>query len=180
MTDTDEDLDGIAAIGRTLLRDVARIRGTRPPALAAVEDFVLAWLKANPDHGDWPAHVVSPSDWGWCGYIDPPPKEFFNDYAKWQESLPVAQRLENQPPHELDDPVETMFWDLDTWLGLVWRLPPPHLDEAVLIDIFACQREIDSETRDAIWRWRYPEADHAQWDQWLNDIARLAGRGEGF
>ena len=113
--------------------------------------------------------MVSPSDCGWCAYIDPPPKEFFNDYAKWQESLPVAQRLENQPPHELDDPVHMLFWDLETWLGLVWQLPPPHLHEAVLVDVFACQREIDTWTRDAIWRQRYPEADHALWEKWLND-----------
>ena len=181
MTDiADEDPDDISEVGRMLLRDIARIRGTRPPALAAVENFILDWLTTHPDQHAWTARMVPPSDCGWAGYIDPPPTEFYDAYEKWQASLPAAQRLENQPPHELDDPVETMFWDLDTWLGLVWRLPPPHLDEAVLIDIFACQREIDSETRDAIWRWRYPESDHAQWDQWLNDIARLAGRGEGF
>ena len=156
MTDTDEDLDGIAAIGRTLLRDVARIRGTRPPALAAVEDFVLAWLKANPDHVDWPVL----------------PTAFLDAYWAWQKSLPVEHELDEE--HALDDPIETLFWDLDLWLGLVCmpprRLPPPHLDEAVLIDIFACYREIDGETRDAIWRWRYPDADRAQWDKWFNDI----------
>jgi hypothetical protein len=135
------------------LRDIARIRGTLPPALAAVENFIMGWLSARPD-----------LNW------DPPPTEFYDAYAKWQASLPVAQRLENQPPHELDDPVHLLFWDLDTWLGLVWRLPPPHLHEAVLVDVFACQREIDSWTRDAIWKRRYPEADHAQWDKWLSDI----------
>ena len=153
MTDiADEDLDGIAEVGRTLLRDIARIRGTRPPALAAVEDFVLAWLKANPDHVDWPVL----------------PTAFLVAYGAWQKSLPVEHELDEE--HALDDPIETLFWDLETWLGLVWQLPPPHLHEAVLVDVFACQREIDSWTRDAIWKRRYPEADHAQWDKWLNDI----------
>ena len=112
MTDiADEDLDGIAEVGRTLLRDIARIRGTRPPALAAVEDFVLAWLKASPDHGDWPVL----------------PTAFLVAYGAWQKSLPVEHELDEE--HELDDPIETMFWDLDLWLGLVCmppcRLPPP-------------------------------------------------------
>jgi hypothetical protein len=157
MTDTDEDLDGIAEVGRMLLRDVARIRGTLPPALAAVENFTMGWMTARPDQ-NW----------------DPPPTEFYDAYEKWQASLPVAQRLENQLPHELDAPLERLCEDLDLWVGLVCmpprRLPPPHLQEAVLIDILACYREICGETRDAIWRWRYPEADTAQWDKWFNDI----------
>jgi hypothetical protein len=173
------DPDDISGVGRMLLRDIARIRGTRPTALAAVENFILDWLTTHPDQHAWTARMVPPSDCGWAGYSDPPPTEFYDAYEKWQASLPAAQRLENQPPDELDDPIETQFWDLHVWLGLVWRLPPPHLHEAVLIDVFACQREIDSETRDAIWRWRYPDADDAQWDKWLNDIhAFLRSPGE--
>jgi len=42
MTDiADEDPDDISEVGRMLLRDIARIRGTRPPALAAVQNKIL-------------------------------------------------------------------------------------------------------------------------------------------
>jgi hypothetical protein len=162
MTDiASEDPDDIAEVGRMLLRDVARIRGTRPPALAAAENFIMGWLSARPERDG-------------MAYFDLAPDEFIDAFVAWQDSLPAAQRFENQPPHELDEPAHMLFWDLDLWLGLVCmpgrRLPPSHLDEAVLVDIFACYREIDSETRDALWKQRYPEADAAQWDKWLNNI----------
>jgi hypothetical protein len=38
-----KDPDDISEIERTLLRDVARIRGTLPPVLDKVEDFILEW-----------------------------------------------------------------------------------------------------------------------------------------
>ena len=49
MTDPDDGLGNVAECERTLLRDVARIRGTLPPALAMAEDFIIGWLDAHPE-----------------------------------------------------------------------------------------------------------------------------------
>ena len=169
----DADLGDLAECERTLLRDVARIRNTRPPALAAAEEFIIGWLDARLEQD-------------WNSYFEPPPEEFFDAYERWQNSLPPEQRRENEPAHELDDPIDVLFWDLDMWPSLVCvpegRLPPPHLDEAVLIDIFGCEREIPGRVR-AIWRRRYPEADAAQWDKWFGasvnfSTLRLGRRNE--
>jgi hypothetical protein len=160
----DPDLDECE---RTLLRDVARLRGTRPPALAAVKDFMLAWLEANPDHdGDWPDL----------------PEEFLAAYRVWWDQAKAGLLFAGRQPLELDDPYTMIFWDLDVWCspmmcGPPSRLPPPDLPEAVLIDIFACDREMQCAVS-PIWKRRYPEADHAQWVAWYR-MTREFHRGEG-
>jgi hypothetical protein len=140
--DAEWDDPEIAECERTLLRDIARLRGTRPAALAEVEDFILDWLGA---HGE--------PDWG----LHPdPPKAFLGAYWTWQESLPVA--------HGLDDPIEVLFWDCAMWRWSVCR-PPADLPEPVLLDIFGCEREMQSAIS-AIWKRRWPTATREQWVEW--------------
>ena len=134
------------------MRDIARLRGTRPAALALAEEFITGWLDANPDHQC-------------CAYSDPPPAELLDAYRTWQTALPRAQRLDSLRPHELYDPIDMLFWDLAGLDEPFRRVPPPDLPEAVLFDIFGCEREMQPSIS-AIWKRRYPKADHAQWVEW--------------
>jgi hypothetical protein len=155
--------DANAALERTLLRDIAGIRGTLPPALAKAENFIMGWLCDAYQHG-WVQKLVP--------YCDPPPKQFYAAYDKWRESQPRDEWLENQPPHELDDPVERLFWDADAWNSMQmvhqWRLPAPDLDEAVLLEIFGVQRAI-CQIREVIWPRRYPNVRGLRWVQERNN-----------
>jgi hypothetical protein len=151
--DIDADLGNpeIAECERTLLRDIARIRGTRAAALAAVEEFIIGWLKANPDHdGDYPD----------------PPENFLDAYRAWWGRAQAEPWFTGYQPHQLDDPLAVLFWDLVVWVSPMMRKPPPaDLPEAVMIDALACDREIQWAVS-PIWKRRYPEADRAQWVEW--------------
>ena len=129
MTDTNAAARAdIAKLERTLLRDIAGIRGTLPPALAAVENFIEEWLRDTYQY-NWVQQLVP--------YCDPPPMQFYDAYDKWRAGQPREEWLENQPPHELDDPVERLFWDADAWNSMPkvhqWRLPARDLDEAAFL-----------------------------------------------
>jgi hypothetical protein len=143
---------GVDECERTLLRDIARLHGTRPAVLALAEAFILGWLEANPEHGC-------------CAYIDPVPEEFLAAYQVWQTALPRDQRLDSLRPHQLYDPIDMLFWDLAGLDEPFRPHPPADLHEAVLFDVFACERELQWAVS-AIWKRRYPEADHAQWVEW--------------
>jgi hypothetical protein len=158
MTDTNAAARAdIAKLERTLLRDIAGIRGTLPPALAAVENFIEEWLRDTYQY-NWVQQLVP--------YCDPPPMQFYDAYDKWRAGQPREEWLENQPPHELDDPVERLFWDADAWNSMQivhqWRLPARDLDEAVLLEIFGIQRAI-CHIREVIWPRRYPNVWGQPW-----------------
>ena len=67
----------IAKLERTLLRDIAAIRGTLPPVLAKVENYIGEWLRDTYQY-NWVQQLVP--------YCDPPPMQFYAAYDKWRES----------------------------------------------------------------------------------------------